>query len=87
MTSDSVRAPRCDQGAARAHETGISNRRARVPLRWCGPRSVVTTWRDPRRRQRSRGRTSLSGKSSPNAFRSFISDNRAECLHLPQYAP
>ena len=61
---------------------------AKLPVRWCGPRNVMTICgRSPHFSQRSLSRTLRSGKSSPRWARSFTSDSRAECLHLRQYAP
>lgn len=47
----------------------------------------MTTCREWQRSQRKRSFTFASGKSSPRRARSFVRDNRAECLHLRQYAP
>ena len=41
-----------------AQLTGNPNNRARSPLRWCGPRNVITMCRDRQCWQRSRPRTS-----------------------------
>ncbi len=42
---------------------------------------------EPQRSHRSLSLIFTKGKVSPRCARSFDSDNRAECLHLRQYAP
>jgi hypothetical protein len=63
------------------------NNSTRFPVRWSGDRNVMTICFEPQGSHRSLSLTFSKGNVSPRCARSFDSDNRAECLHLRQYAP